>query len=121
MLEPMAEIWSCTCLLAPWPTPTMAMTAPTPMMMPSMVSAERILLRDSARIAIRRMDTRSITSSQSSTVGMVFSMSAARGRSFTSSSRRIFPSRNTMLRLAKRAMSGSCVTSTIVNPLSFSV
>jgi hypothetical protein len=33
--------------------PTMAMTAPTPMMMPKAVSVERILLRRSARSAIR--------------------------------------------------------------------
>ena len=31
------------------------MTAPTPMMMPSIVSADRILLRPSARIAILKM------------------------------------------------------------------
>src|SRR5258707_8642046 len=45
---------------APWPTPSMAITAPTPMMMPSMVRTERILLRDSARIAIRIIASRSM-------------------------------------------------------------
>src|SRR5690242_9513422 len=38
----------------------MAITAPTPMMMPSMVRLERILLRASARIAIRMMASMSI-------------------------------------------------------------
>lgn len=42
------RILSC----APEPTATMAMTAATPMMMPSIVSAERILLMRSARKAI---------------------------------------------------------------------
>src|SRR5262252_6191540 len=39
----------------------MAITAPTPMMMPSMVRLERSLLRASARIAIRMMASRSIS------------------------------------------------------------
>ncbi len=34
-----------TSALAPWPILTMAITAPTPMMMPSAVRKERILLR----------------------------------------------------------------------------
>src|SRR6478672_10750719 len=38
----------------------MAMTAPTPMMMPSMVRIERSLLRASARMAIRIMASKSI-------------------------------------------------------------
>src|SRR5512146_2873835 len=59
-LEPMAAIWSCTCRCAPWPTPTIAMTAATPMMMPSMVRLERILFRASARQAIFRMAMMSI-------------------------------------------------------------
>src|SRR5207248_2660428 len=63
MFEPMAAIWSCTCLLAPCPTPTIAITAPTPMMIPSMVSPERSLLRPSARTAILTMETKSITRS----------------------------------------------------------
>src|ERR1700675_3040164 len=62
-LEPMAAICCCTCCCAPWPSPTMAITAPTPMMMPSMVRMERILLRASARIAIR---TTAISSMRSS-------------------------------------------------------
>src|SRR5258708_13879425 len=45
---------------APWPTPSMAITAPTPMMMPSMVRTERILLRDNARIAMRMIASRSM-------------------------------------------------------------
>ena len=52
---PMLAICCCTCCCAPCPTLTMAITAATPMMMPSMVSAERSLLRASARIAMRRI------------------------------------------------------------------
>jgi hypothetical protein len=39
---------------------TTAITAPTPMMMPSMVSAERILLRASARSASRNVFMKSM-------------------------------------------------------------
>ena len=46
-----------TCALAPAPMAIIAMTAPTPMMMPSVVRNERILLRKRARSA-----TRSVTS-----------------------------------------------------------
>src|SRR5688572_3552496 len=52
-LVPMLEICACTEACAPWPMLTMAITADTPMMMPSMVSAARILLRTSARKATR--------------------------------------------------------------------
>src|SRR5215472_3507058 len=57
----MEAIWFCTCCCAPWPRPTVAMTAPTPITMPSMVSSERILLRVSARIAIFKIASKSIT------------------------------------------------------------
>jgi len=53
--DPMAAIWSCACCCAPCPTLTMAITAATPIMMPSMVSADRSLLRAKARIAMRRI------------------------------------------------------------------
>ncbi|MCG3163444.1 MAG: hypothetical protein JMDDDDMK_04871 [Acidobacteria bacterium] len=55
ILVPMLEIccWIEAC--APWPMLTMAITAATPMTMPSMVRAERILLRASARKAIRKI------------------------------------------------------------------
>src|SRR5215471_13490173 len=46
---------SSTLVLAPSPIATMAMTAAMPMMMPSVVRNERILLRKSARTATRRM------------------------------------------------------------------
>ena len=48
-LLPMLEICSEIFSLAPVPTASMAMTAPTPMMIPSMVRAERILLTRRAR------------------------------------------------------------------------
>ena len=53
MLEPSPFICSCTRCVAPLPTATMVMTAPTPMMMPSMVSSERSLLASKARKALR--------------------------------------------------------------------
>src|SRR5262249_45364384 len=52
---PTLAICSCTEACAPWPMLTMAITAETPMTMPSMVRAERILLRASARKAIRKI------------------------------------------------------------------
>ena len=42
---PIAANASSTCAFAPSPMATIAMTAPTPMMMPSVVRNERILLR----------------------------------------------------------------------------
>src|SRR5712692_469921 len=50
----------CTRYSAPWPMLTVAITAPTPMMMPSMVSAERSLFRASARRANRSVFQKSI-------------------------------------------------------------
>src|SRR6266478_6363079 len=52
---PMAWIPCWTMYCAPWPMLTTAITAPTPMMMPSMVSADRILFRASARSASRNV------------------------------------------------------------------
>src|SRR5207245_4547338 len=53
MLSPMLRICSWTWLDAPSPTATLQITAPTPMMMPSMVRTLRILLRAKARTATR--------------------------------------------------------------------
>ena len=47
----------------------MAITAPTPMMMPSMVKLERILLRARARIAMRMIAITSILLSQNLALG----------------------------------------------------
>ncbi len=52
-LVPMLSICACTVACAPCPMLTITMTAETPMMMPSMVSAARDLLRASARKAMR--------------------------------------------------------------------
>src|SRR5450759_4409075 len=60
MLEPRAANCSCAFAAAPWPIPITAMTAPTPMIMPSMVRLERILLRPSARRASRNAAENSI-------------------------------------------------------------
>ena len=51
--EPRLLIWSSTRACAPAPTATIVMTAATPMMMPSIVSAERSLLMRSAASAMR--------------------------------------------------------------------
>ena len=56
----MLAICLAICLLAPVPTASMAITAPTPMMIPSMVRADRILLTLKARRAIREVQGRSI-------------------------------------------------------------
>src|SRR5207247_551380 len=48
---PRLAICASTCALAPLPIPTIAITAPTPMIIPSAVSTERILFRRSARKA----------------------------------------------------------------------
>src|ERR1700726_1104716 len=63
ILDPMAAICCCACCCAPWPTLTMAITAPTPIMMPSMVRMERSLLRAKARMAIRMIANKSIEAS----------------------------------------------------------
>src|SRR2546429_6489643 len=53
--DPRLWICSATRAWAPAPTPTIAMTAATPMMMPSIVSALRSLLTRSARMAMRTL------------------------------------------------------------------
>ena len=53
--EPRLWICSATRAWAPVPTPTIAMTALTPMMMPSIVSALRSLFTRSARPAMRTL------------------------------------------------------------------
>src|SRR5512139_706893 len=63
--EPRLLIWSSTRAWAPAPTPTIAITAATPMMMPSIVSAERSLLTRSAASATRRVATKSIGGARS--------------------------------------------------------
>src|SRR5437773_11285832 len=53
MLEPWLALCCWIVALAPWPMLTIAITAPTPMMMPSIVRVERSLFRPSARKATR--------------------------------------------------------------------
>src|SRR2546426_362171 len=50
-LVPKEAIWAWTAAFAPSPMLTIAITAPTPMMMPSIVSAERMRCRPSTRNA----------------------------------------------------------------------
>src|ERR1041385_4416058 len=59
-LVPMLSICACTEAEAPWPILTIAITAETPMMMPSIVRAARILLRTRARKATRMIIKRVI-------------------------------------------------------------
>ena len=56
----MLSICAATEACAPWPMLTMAITAETPMMMPSIVNAARILLRSRARKATRMIIKRFI-------------------------------------------------------------
>ncbi len=109
MLAPRLWICSATRAWAPAPTATMVMTAPTPITMPSMVSALRILLTRRALTAIRalartftsgppRLSTSS--SSEASPLGRVASSSRATSRSATGSSRVRWPSRKLRTRPA---------------------
>ena len=120
----------------------MAMTAATPMIMPSMVSAVRILLRLSALMATRKiMNSRIMDSAPSrpgrgglggdfrlrpplsalpfaSGGGSAASSSLAHRRCALISSRTMCPSRNAIVRVPYSAMSCSCVMSRIVMPRS---
>src|SRR5487761_777289 len=53
MLSPSAEIWSRICCEPPSPIATVQITAPMPIVIPSIVSALRILFRPSTRNVIR--------------------------------------------------------------------
>src|SRR5882724_11680469 len=59
---PILSIWACTEACAPCPMLTIAITADTPMMMPSIVRMARILLRRRARNATRMIIARFIFS-----------------------------------------------------------
>ena len=59
----MLEICSAIILLAPVPTASMAITAPTPIMIPNIVSAERILLTFNALNDILNVEGMLITAS----------------------------------------------------------
>src|SRR6516162_4989372 len=60
MFEPSAANCSWAFLAAPSPIPITAITAPTPIIKPSMVRLERILLRPSARSASTIADEKSM-------------------------------------------------------------
>ena len=59
LLAPMLAIVFWMAVFEPWPMPVMAMTAATPMITPSAVSAERILFRRKAPKAVRQVGGRS--------------------------------------------------------------
>ena len=112
-LEPRLLIWSSTRACAPAPTPTIAITAATPMMMPSIVSAERSLLARSAASA-----TLSVASSVMPAAVTPRRAGTPRASCGTLGARRAttLPSRKWIARVANAAMSCSCVTSTTVMP-----
>ena len=95
------------------PTAIITITAATPMMMPSMVSALRSLFTASARIATR---SRPRTFMPAPAPRAACASASSRLRRCAWSSTRC-PSRKRRTRRAKRATSGSCVTSTTVMPL----
>ena len=104
---------------APSPIATMAMTAATPMMIPSAVRNERSLLRRSARPATRTTSPARIrpTVTAPPPGRAPPARPAWRGASVRRSSS-MRPSRTTITRRAWAAMSGSCVTRTMVIPSS---
>ena len=83
MLVPAA--WICVSIddWAPVPSATMVITAPTPMIMPSMVSAVRILLRASALRATRKTIRMLMAYTASASTGRFASSSAAMRRLVT--------------------------------------
>ena len=56
-LEPSLLIWSVTCFWAPWPNPTVSMTAAIPMRMPNIVSADRRRRVRRESYAVRRVSS----------------------------------------------------------------
>ena len=108
--------WFSACRRAPSPIPIVATTHATPMMMPSAVSSERSLLRESARNATFRMFPVFVMASL-----LPWAAGRTACRLFaTGTSERTFPSRNVTIRLACSEMSCSCVMRTTVFPSSFS-
>ncbi len=103
MFEPRLWICSATRAWAPAPTATMVMTAPTPMTMPSMVSALRSLLMRSARTAMRALAQTVMLRPpprRASSTGRVERSARASSGSFTASSRVTRPSRKLRMRRA---------------------
>ena len=114
-LVPSDEICAWIAACAPCPTPIIAMTQATPMMMPSAVRTERILLRAIAFSPTLRIVRNFSMRPQASAAA------PRRGAAPTGRSSTIRPSRKTTTRCACSAMSGSCVISTTVLPSSFSL
>ncbi len=100
---------------APSPIATVAITAATPMITPSVVNSDRALLRISARPASRKRAAESSLHRLHRGHRLQFRQGlACTGVCATSETTR--PSRMTSARDAKAAMSGSWVTSTMVMP-----
>ena len=118
-LEPRLLIWSSTRACAPAPTATIVMTAATPMMMPSIVSAERSLLMRSAASAMRSVARKFMARPPPPAAATRRAIAAASSGAFGASTIRR-PSRKVSSRDAKAAMSCSCVTTTMVMPLRLS-
>ena len=122
-LVPRLAICSSTAAFAPCPTATMATSAATPMNTPSMVNAERSLLRASALPAA----TRAMRANDHNLPAVAGAGAAAPARypaggegtatvgvAAWRRSATTTPSRIVTTRSAKAAMSASCVTSTTV-------
>ncbi len=148
MFAPMLAIFFCNIAFDPWPISVMAMTAATAMMTPRAESVDRILLRLSATKAVRQVDGSSdlpflpfdfaialprIGSAPAPLVPVAFivpvvpaphAVSAGSGCGFVtfllSVSPSIKPSTIWIVRWAKAATLGSCVTRTTVMPSAFS-
>ena len=109
MLVPSSLIWSCTLAFAPFPMPTVRTTAVMPMRMPSVVSAERSRCVRTASVAVRSVSRQVIGRIQTVSSRVIASGGAPRP-----------PSRISILRSARAAMSCSCVMRTMVLPSSLS-
>ena len=125
--EPRLLIWSSTRACAPAPTATIVITAPTPMMMPSIVSAERSLLTRSAASATlqRGEEVHARARARAPCCGRCRGGRRRRRAAACGTRARVrgawrvgasLPSRNVSRRDANAAMSCSCVTTTIVMP-----
>ena len=97
MLTPRSRMLCSMRDWAPWPMATMQITAPTPMMMPSMVSMLRILVRSMLRKAMRISFSGFMMSPQAAAAAAEIAPGAAPVR--TGSSRTIRPSRSSTMRL----------------------
>ena len=134
---PRFEIWEVTWAVDPWPSPTITMTATTPITMPRVVRTLRLLFaRSASRAEGIQLLTRlsmpppvipgrlvgsfgcSASSARSAvgSTGQSFNASSADSGCSVTRSESTRPSRKTTTRLQNAAISGSWVTRTMVEP-----